>query len=178
MDLNGRFFGGRTVRGAFFNLDKFRRLDLMADLWSTKNLIIIRNIRVLFTFSVEEISTERIYWACIIFFFSKLLGNTSYPHCGMLGVLTSGSTSFDWLIRIGNPLSASVRFAQMVLVLSTEFPCCTIAKWRDEWTKDVKLTKLSSSWNTDQRQERLVYHQMALILLTEFPFCAIDKWRD
>ncbi|XP_022803548.1 splicing factor 45-like [Stylophora pistillata] len=32
VDLNGRFFGGRTVRGAFFNLDKFRRLDLMADL--------------------------------------------------------------------------------------------------------------------------------------------------
>jgi len=32
VDLNGRFFGGRTVRGTFFNLDKFRRLDLMADL--------------------------------------------------------------------------------------------------------------------------------------------------
>lgn len=32
VDLNGRFFGGRTVRGAFYNLDKFRRLDLMSDL--------------------------------------------------------------------------------------------------------------------------------------------------
>ncbi|XP_041350438.1 splicing factor 45-like [Gigantopelta aegis] len=28
VDLNGRFFGGRIVKGTFYNLDKFRRLDL------------------------------------------------------------------------------------------------------------------------------------------------------
>ncbi|KAK6174810.1 hypothetical protein SNE40_013387 [Patella caerulea] len=28
VDLNGRFFGGRTVKGGFYNLDKFRRFDL------------------------------------------------------------------------------------------------------------------------------------------------------
>lgn len=28
MDLNGRFFGGRTVRACFYNLDKFRRFHL------------------------------------------------------------------------------------------------------------------------------------------------------
>lgn len=28
VDLNGRFFGGRAVRAGFYNLDKFRRLDL------------------------------------------------------------------------------------------------------------------------------------------------------
>jgi len=28
VDLNGRFFGGRTVTALFYNLDKFRRLDL------------------------------------------------------------------------------------------------------------------------------------------------------
>ncbi|XP_071171693.1 splicing factor 45-like isoform X6 [Mytilus edulis] len=28
IDLNGRFFGGRTVKACFYNLDKFRRLDL------------------------------------------------------------------------------------------------------------------------------------------------------
>lgn len=28
VDLNGRYFGGRVVRGYFYNLDKFRRLDL------------------------------------------------------------------------------------------------------------------------------------------------------
>jgi len=28
VDLNGRFFGGRQVRACFYNLDKFRRLDL------------------------------------------------------------------------------------------------------------------------------------------------------
>lgn len=28
VDLNGRFFGGRTVTAMFYNLDKFRRLDL------------------------------------------------------------------------------------------------------------------------------------------------------
>jgi len=28
VDLNGRFFGGRAVRACFYNLDKFRRLDL------------------------------------------------------------------------------------------------------------------------------------------------------
>ncbi|XP_025106487.1 splicing factor 45-like isoform X2 [Pomacea canaliculata] len=28
VDLNGRYFGGRVVRGSFYNLDKFRRLDL------------------------------------------------------------------------------------------------------------------------------------------------------
>lgn len=32
VDLNGRYFGGRTVRGAFYNLDKFRRLHLMDDI--------------------------------------------------------------------------------------------------------------------------------------------------
>ncbi|CAH1785008.1 unnamed protein product, partial [Owenia fusiformis] len=30
--MNGRFFGGRTVRGGFYNLDKFRRLDLAGEL--------------------------------------------------------------------------------------------------------------------------------------------------
>ena len=28
VDLNGRYFGGRVVNGSFFNLDRFRRLDL------------------------------------------------------------------------------------------------------------------------------------------------------
>ena len=28
VDLNGRFFGGRTVTACFYNIDKFRRLDL------------------------------------------------------------------------------------------------------------------------------------------------------
>ncbi|XP_064632967.1 splicing factor 45-like [Lineus longissimus] len=28
VDLNGRFFGGRTVKACFYNLDKFRRFDL------------------------------------------------------------------------------------------------------------------------------------------------------
>ena len=28
VDLNGRYFGGRVVKGNFYNLDKFRRLDL------------------------------------------------------------------------------------------------------------------------------------------------------
>ncbi|KAK3104085.1 hypothetical protein FSP39_024317 [Pinctada imbricata] len=28
IDLNGRFFGGRVVKACFYNLDKFRRLDL------------------------------------------------------------------------------------------------------------------------------------------------------
>ncbi|KAK2151329.1 hypothetical protein LSH36_367g05044 [Paralvinella palmiformis] len=28
VDLNGRFFGGRMVKATFYNLDKFRRLDL------------------------------------------------------------------------------------------------------------------------------------------------------
>ncbi|XP_046840513.1 splicing factor 45-like isoform X2 [Xenia sp. Carnegie-2017] len=32
IDLNGRFFGGRTVKAGFYNLDKFRRLDLTDDL--------------------------------------------------------------------------------------------------------------------------------------------------
>ncbi|EDO39985.1 predicted protein [Nematostella vectensis] len=31
VDLNGRYFGGRTVKANFFNLDKFRRLDLADD---------------------------------------------------------------------------------------------------------------------------------------------------
>jgi len=31
IDLNGRYFGGRVVKACFFNLDKFRRLDLSAD---------------------------------------------------------------------------------------------------------------------------------------------------
>ncbi|XP_070192224.1 splicing factor 45-like isoform X3 [Littorina saxatilis] len=30
VDLNGRYFGGRIVRGSFYNLDKFRRLDLIS----------------------------------------------------------------------------------------------------------------------------------------------------
>ena len=29
VDLNGRFFGGRTVRASFFDVDRFRRFDLM-----------------------------------------------------------------------------------------------------------------------------------------------------
>lgn len=29
VDLNGRFFGGRTVRASFFDLDRFRNFDLM-----------------------------------------------------------------------------------------------------------------------------------------------------
>jgi splicing factor 45 len=28
VDLNGRYFGGRVVKGNFYNLDKFRRFDL------------------------------------------------------------------------------------------------------------------------------------------------------
>ncbi|CAB4001767.1 Splicing factor 45 [Paramuricea clavata] len=32
IDLNGRYFGGRTVKAGFYNLDKFRRYDLMDDL--------------------------------------------------------------------------------------------------------------------------------------------------
>lgn len=28
VDLNGRYFGGRVVKACFYNLDKFRRLDL------------------------------------------------------------------------------------------------------------------------------------------------------
>ncbi|KAK7485120.1 hypothetical protein BaRGS_00023660 [Batillaria attramentaria] len=32
VDLNGRYFGGRVVRGGFYNLDKFRRLDLAGPL--------------------------------------------------------------------------------------------------------------------------------------------------
>ena len=32
IDLNGRYFGGRTVKAGFYNLDKFRRLDLTDDL--------------------------------------------------------------------------------------------------------------------------------------------------
>lgn len=32
IDLNGRYFGGRVVKCCFFNLDKFRRLDLGADI--------------------------------------------------------------------------------------------------------------------------------------------------
>ena len=28
IDLNGRFFGGRQVSAGFYNLDRFRRLDL------------------------------------------------------------------------------------------------------------------------------------------------------
>ena len=27
-DLNGRFFGGRIVKAIFYNLDKFKRLEL------------------------------------------------------------------------------------------------------------------------------------------------------
>jgi splicing factor 45 len=30
-DLNGRFFGGRTVKATFYNLDKFKRLELADD---------------------------------------------------------------------------------------------------------------------------------------------------
>ncbi|XP_013408270.1 splicing factor 45 [Lingula anatina] len=32
VDLNGRYFGGRIVKGGFYNVDKFRRLDLADDL--------------------------------------------------------------------------------------------------------------------------------------------------
>ncbi|XP_074640480.1 splicing factor 45-like [Tubulanus polymorphus] len=32
VDLNGRYFGGRIVKAGFFNIDKFRRLDLGGDL--------------------------------------------------------------------------------------------------------------------------------------------------
>jgi hypothetical protein len=32
IDLNGRYFGGRTVKAGFYNLDKFRRYDLMDEL--------------------------------------------------------------------------------------------------------------------------------------------------
>ncbi|XP_028398024.1 splicing factor 45-like [Dendronephthya gigantea] len=32
IDLNGRYFGGRTVKAGFYNLDKFRRFDLLDDL--------------------------------------------------------------------------------------------------------------------------------------------------
>lgn len=28
VDLNGRYFGGRVVKACFYNLDKFRVLDL------------------------------------------------------------------------------------------------------------------------------------------------------
>lgn len=28
VDLNGRFFGGRAVKAGFYNVDKFRQLDL------------------------------------------------------------------------------------------------------------------------------------------------------
>ena len=28
IDLNGRFFGGRVVSATFYNLDRFRRLEL------------------------------------------------------------------------------------------------------------------------------------------------------
>ncbi|KAH3818746.1 hypothetical protein DPMN_120471 [Dreissena polymorpha] len=31
IDLNGRYFGGRVVKACFYNLDKFRRLDLATD---------------------------------------------------------------------------------------------------------------------------------------------------
>lgn len=30
-DLNGRFFGGRVVKATFYNLDKFKRLELADD---------------------------------------------------------------------------------------------------------------------------------------------------
>lgn len=28
IDLNGRYFGGRVVRGQFYNLDRFKKMDL------------------------------------------------------------------------------------------------------------------------------------------------------
>lgn len=28
VDLNGRYFGGKVVKGVFYDLDKFRRMDL------------------------------------------------------------------------------------------------------------------------------------------------------
>ena len=32
IDLNGRYFGGRVVKACFYNLDKFRRLDLASEM--------------------------------------------------------------------------------------------------------------------------------------------------
>lgn len=31
IDLNGRYFGGRVVKACFYNLDRFRRLDLSSE---------------------------------------------------------------------------------------------------------------------------------------------------
>ena len=40
IDLNGRFFGGRTVKACFYNLDKFRRLDLADEIeWRLLKLL-------------------------------------------------------------------------------------------------------------------------------------------
>lgn len=33
VDLNGRYFGGRVVKACFYNLDKFRVLDLGEPVW-------------------------------------------------------------------------------------------------------------------------------------------------
>lgn len=33
VDLNGRYFGGRVVKACFYNLDKFRVLDLGDQMW-------------------------------------------------------------------------------------------------------------------------------------------------
>lgn len=47
VDLNGRYFGGRVVKACFYNLDKFRVLDLGEQVWrrsgreSTPHLYII-----------------------------------------------------------------------------------------------------------------------------------------
>lgn len=35
IDLNGRYFGGRIVKACFYNLDKFRRLDLGGEIDSS-----------------------------------------------------------------------------------------------------------------------------------------------
>lgn len=35
IDLNGRYFGGRIVKACFYNLDKFRRLDLGGEMDSS-----------------------------------------------------------------------------------------------------------------------------------------------
>lgn len=40
VDLNGRYFGGRVVKACFYNLDKFRVLDLGEQVWTTQVTIL------------------------------------------------------------------------------------------------------------------------------------------